>query len=51
MNKTIELVFQETKNITHNQFNEYIAILTITSIVVIAFWLSFKKENKIETKC
>jgi len=51
MNKTMELVFQEAKNVTHNQFNEYIAILTITSIVVIAFWLSFKKENKIETKC
>lgn len=51
MNKTVELIFQEAKNITHNQIDEYAAILTITSIVVIAFWLSFKKENKIETKC
>lgn len=47
----MELVFQEAKNVTHNQFNEYIAIVVIVSIVAIAFWLSFKKENRLATKC
>lgn len=46
----MKLVFQEAKNMTHNQFNDYIAIFVITSIVMVAFWLSFRKETKIETK-
>jgi len=50
MNQTMKLVFQEAKNVTQNHFNEYIAIFAIASIVMVAFWLGFRKENKIETE-
>ncbi len=48
MNKTLETVFQQAKIIVQPDFNEYIAITTIVFIAILAFKLSFRKQNNIK---